>query len=185
MINKIRRFKIKYLLKLYSDVKRAEYFRKKKILHKVGENCKFTTTDFGNEPYLISIHNNVEIASNVRFITHDNSCFLISKYLNRKDRLDKVGSIEIFDNCFIGAYSILLPNIKIGPNDIVAAGSVVTKDVKEGEIVGGNPAKKIGTIDKYCEKLEEVNKDYTWNVNLEERDIILQKRKDFFWGSDK
>ena len=181
----VKRIFVKYFLKVFNVKTRANIIKRIGLLHNVGEECKFTTTDFGNEPYLISIHNNVEIASNVRFLTHDNSCFLISKYLNKKNRLDKVGSIEIYDNCFIGAYSIIMPNVKIGPNSIVAAGSIVTKDVKEGEIVGGNPAKKIGTIDKYCEKLEKVNKDYTWDVNLEDRDIILKKRKDFFWGSDK
>jgi len=39
-----------------------------------------------------------------------------------------------------------LYNVKIGPNAIVAAGSVVTKDVPEGCVVGGNPAKVIGNM---------------------------------------
>lgn len=56
-----------------------------------------------------------------------------------------IGNIEIFDNCFIGANSTIMYNVKIGPNAIVAAGSVVTKDVPEGSIVGGNPAKIIGS----------------------------------------
>lgn len=42
--------------------------------------------------------------------------------------------------------------ITIGPNAIVAAGSVVTKDVPEGTIVGGNPAKVIGKFDEYMKK---------------------------------
>ncbi|HFI0234335.1 TPA: DapH/DapD/GlmU-related protein [Streptococcus suis] len=60
--------------------------------------------------------------------------------------------IEIYDNVFLGAHSIIMGGITIGPNAIVAAGSVVTKDVPEGTIVGGNPAKVIGKFDEYMKK---------------------------------
>jgi acetyltransferase-like isoleucine patch superfamily enzyme len=56
-------------------------------------------------------------------------------------------SIEILDNCIIEANSTIMYNVKIGPNAIVAARSAVTKDVLEGTIVGGNPAKVIGSFD--------------------------------------
>jgi acetyltransferase-like isoleucine patch superfamily enzyme len=45
--------------------------------------------------------------------------------------------------CFIGANSIVLPGITIGNNSIVAAGSLVTKDVPDNCIVAGNPARII------------------------------------------
>ena len=38
-------------------------------------------------------------------------------------------------------------NVKIGPNAVIAAGSVVVKDVAPGTVVGGNPAKVIGNFD--------------------------------------
>lgn len=46
-------------------------------------------------------------------------------------------------DCFIGAKSIILPGISIGDSVIVAAGSVVTKNVASNCIVAGNPAKVI------------------------------------------
>lgn len=66
-----------------------------------------------------------------------------------------LGCVEIMDNCFIGSESIILPDIRIGPNAIVAAGAVVTKDVPEGAIVAGNPAKVIGALNALLEKRKD------------------------------
>lgn len=53
-------------------------------------------------------------------------------------------TIEIKDDVWIGAYSIILPSCGIiGKGSIIAAGSVVTKNVPDFAIVGGNPAKVI------------------------------------------
>lgn len=46
-------------------------------------------------------------------------------------------------NCFIGFQSIVLPGVCVGDNCIVAAGSIVTKDVPPNSIVAGNPASVI------------------------------------------
>lgn len=67
--------------------------------------------------------------------------------------------------------------MKIGPNSVVAAGSVVTKDVPPGTIVGGNPAKQIGNFDDLMQKrlrLEQPDK----NRNL--NDVL-----DYFWNNTK
>lgn len=168
-----------------SGKRRAAFLKKKKYLFFQGENCNFTTIDFGTEPYLIKIHNNVEVASQVRFLTHDDSCLVVKKSLKENILLDKVGSIEIFDNCFIGANSLLMPNITIGPNSIVAAGSIVTKSVKPNSIVGGNPAKEIGKFDDYAKKLINSSKDLPWinllNDRSKNREEIIRLRKEFYF----
>ncbi len=46
----------------------------------------------------------------------------------------------------VGGGSVLLPGVTIGANSLVGAGSVVTKDVPEGAIVVGNPARIVGTV---------------------------------------
>lgn len=51
--------------------------------------------------------------------------------------------IFIGSNCWIGAGAIVLPGVSIGDGAVVAAGSVVTKDVVPWSIVAGNPAKFI------------------------------------------
>ena len=59
-----------------------------------------------------------------------------------KDALSK-GSIVVEDGVWIGHSSIILSGVKIGKGAIVAAGSVVTKDIEAFSIYGGNPAKFI------------------------------------------
>ena len=55
------------------------------------------------------------------------------------------GIIMIKTGAWIGANAVILPDVTIGKGAIVAAGAVVTKDVNDFEIVGGLPARKIGS----------------------------------------
>ena len=50
---------------------------------------------------------------------------------------------QIGDDCWIGARTMIMPGHTIGDGCIIAAGSIVTKDVEPYSIVGGNPAKVI------------------------------------------
>jgi len=52
--------------------------------------------------------------------------------------------VIVCDDVWIGTRAIILPGVTIGSHSIVAAGAVVTKDVAEYSIVGGNPARVIG-----------------------------------------
>ncbi|WP_026524028.1 acyltransferase [Butyrivibrio sp. MB2005] len=153
----------KLYFKSLSPEKKAKYLKDK--VHYLGENVQIYTTDIGTEPYLISIDDNVTVAAGVHFITHDVSCFHVSRYLKLKNRLDKVGSIVLHKNCMIGAHTILMPGCSVGENSIIAAGSIVTKAVPDGEVWGGNPAKFIMTIDEYSNKLLEINNKYPWMKN--------------------
>lgn len=66
--------------------------------------------------------------------------------------------IEIGNDVWVGANSIILRGVKIGNGAIIAAGAVVTKNVKPYEIVGGVPAKhiKFRFEEKIINKLEEL-----------------------------
>ncbi len=56
-------------------------------------------------------------------------------------------SVEIADYVFVGPRVIILPGVKIKKGAVVGAGAVVTKNVEEGLIVGGIPAREIGKRD--------------------------------------
>lgn len=50
------------------------------------------------------------------------------------------------DNVWIGGSAVINPGVSIGDNVVIASGSVVTKDVPNNVVVGGNPAKIIKKI---------------------------------------
>lgn len=164
----------------------AELYRDK--FYYLGKGVELYNPMIGTEPYLISIHDNVVCAGGVRFLNHDVSCFRMAKYLGiDNSEVDKVGSIELFENCFIGAYTILMPNTSVGRNSVVAAGSVVTKHIPDGEVWGGVPAKFIMTTDEYAKKIHERSKKYPWKLidrKLSNEELI-KMRQDYFFKKKK
>lgn len=56
-------------------------------------------------------------------------------------------SVVIGSDVWIGAGAVILPGVEIGEGAVIAAGSVVTKDVSAYTIVGGNPARFIRNRD--------------------------------------
>lgn len=58
----------------------------------------------------------------------------------------KTAPVFIGDDCFIGTRSIICKGVTIGPRSIIAAGSVVVKDIPSGCIAGGNPCKVIKSL---------------------------------------
>lgn len=134
-------------LRKYDRFTIAEYFRKQGA--QIGEGCSIIPTSLGTEPYLVKIGNRVTIASGVSFITHDGGAWLFREEI---PDLQVFGPIIIEDNCVIGENAILMPNVRIGSNTIIAAGSVVITDIPANSIAMGVPARVFGSIEKYREK---------------------------------
>lgn len=95
----------------------------------------------------IQIGNNVKIGADVLIMDSDLHSL---NYMDRRGPNDKHNAkkspIFIGDDVLIGARSIVLKGCHIGNRCIVGAGSIVTKDVPDDTIVGGNPARVIGRI---------------------------------------
>ncbi len=97
-------------------------------------NHSFTAMSIGG----IDIEDNVQIGPHVTIVT-DNHDF-------RNRYVLECRTVHIRRNAWIGADATIMPGVTIGENAVVAGGAVVTKDVPDGAIVGGNPAKVIKYI---------------------------------------
>jgi acetyltransferase-like isoleucine patch superfamily enzyme len=62
-----------------------------------------------------------------------------------RNELGKTAKVRLEDNVWIGSRSIILKGVTIEKDSVVAAGSVVTKNVIAGSIVAGNPARQVGS----------------------------------------
>jgi acetyltransferase-like isoleucine patch superfamily enzyme len=88
----------------------------------------------------VIIGENVSIAQNVNI--------MVDSGPNASDAMQKVfpiekGSINIGNNCWLGASTIIMPNVTLGEFCIVAANSYVNKSFPAFSIIGGNPARLI------------------------------------------
>lgn len=72
--------------------------------------------------------------------------FTNAPYPKAKRTKDFLKGAVVEEGAKIGANSTILPGVKIGKNALVGAGSVVTKDVPQGKVVAGNPAKIIKDV---------------------------------------
>lgn len=139
------------LLILFSSKKRGDYVRKHHIYGGCGKDVRLPVGLIPLRAENIFLHNNIEVASGARFVPRD-AIHSVFNHMGEEKYKEHVGRIEVFDNVFIGANAIILGPCNIGPNVIVAAGAVVSKDVPPGSIVGGVPAKVIGNYDELREK---------------------------------
>ena len=131
--------KIYYLL--YSNISHEKFARY--IGVNMGENIHIYGNPirmFGTEPWCITLGNNVHITREVIFVTHDGGTLL---YRNIVPDLEITAPITVGNDVYIGVRSIIMPGVSIGNNCVIAAGSVVTKNVSDNSVVGGVPAKFI------------------------------------------
>lgn len=129
---------------------------------RLGAKCSFagieniyvgTDVSFGEGTRILStraniiIGNHVMFAPNVTIISGNHRIDLIGKYMSEVSDAEKTKDndkdIIIDDDVWIGANSVILSGVHINRGSVVAAGSIVTKDVPPYAIVGGNPAKVI------------------------------------------
>lgn len=146
-------------LSIFSSMKRGDFIRKHHIFGSIGKEVRLPQSLIPLKADRIFLGNNIEMASGAKFVVHD----AIHTVFNRMPEnrgggvpgnryKEHVGDIIVGNNVFIGANAIILGPVKIGDNVVVAAGAVVNKDVPSGSVVGGVPAKRIGSFDELMKK---------------------------------
>ena len=148
-------YRIRHTIGLHlcsTAVKRAAYLKRHDILYHIGENCMTMFRKVPLHAKLISFGNNVWIASNVDFVPHDVIHRMLNNCVEGGGFQEEIGCIAIQDNVFVGSGTRILYNVRIGPNTVIAAGSLVNKDIPGNGIWGGVPVKYIGPLDDLIKK---------------------------------
>lgn len=94
----------------------------------------------------IVIEDDVMLGAGVKIYDTDFHSIAYEERVHNGDKKVNSKEVRIREGAFIGAHSIILKGVTVGRHSVIGAGSVVTKEVPDGEIWAGNPAKKIGTV---------------------------------------
>jgi maltose O-acetyltransferase len=117
-------------------------------------------TDFNRLPgviidrshcWLIHIGNKVTLAPRVHILAHDASTIILLGYA-------RIGNVNIGNNVFVGAESVILPGVTIGDNVVIGANSTVTHDIPSNSVAVGSPARVVGSTDDFIARNKELLK---------------------------
>jgi maltose O-acetyltransferase len=115
---------------------RARFFAPRGL--SIGEHTSLGSDGFYDARECITIGDCVNIAADVRIYTREHD-------VQSPGFAEIGGPVVIGDHAFLGGRVTILPGVTIGEGAVVASGAVVTKDVAPHAIVGGVPARQIGT----------------------------------------
>jgi acetyltransferase-like isoleucine patch superfamily enzyme len=124
---------------------RSSIVVKKGAALKIGRNFRMSNSAIYCAQQ-ITIGDNVMIGGSCKIWDTDFHSLDPMKRLDNPNENYRTEAIQIGNNVFIGANTIILKGVEIGDNVIVGAGSVVAKNIPAGEIWAGNPAKLIGKV---------------------------------------
>lgn len=145
---------------------RVKWLRKHKKFALLGNHVHFQPRKYPTDAQRVKIHDNVAIAADVEFTAHDIIHWVFDGMAGKREYSEYRGCIEVHENVFIGAGTRVLGDISIGPNAIIAANSLVNRDVPAGEVWGG-PARRIGSFEELRAKRQQYSADHqSWTAEM-------------------
>jgi maltose O-acetyltransferase len=113
----------------------------------IGErvNLPASTSIDTSHCFLISIGDDCGFGPECMILAHDAQ---MDEYLDAA----RLGRVIIHPSCHIGARTVILAGVEIGPRTIVGANSVVARSLPPDTVCAGNPAKPICSLQEYLEK---------------------------------
>jgi acetyltransferase-like isoleucine patch superfamily enzyme len=131
----------------------------------IGSNCNINCHTFIENDVVIG--DNVTVKSGVYLwdgirvedsvFIGPNATFVNDQYPKSKQYPNKFQQTNLRRGCSIGANATILGGLEIGEHALIAAGSVVTKNVIPNALMVGNPAKQKGWVNNNGEKLIEIS----------------------------
>lgn len=110
----------------------------------------------------VTIGNNVMVAPNVSVFTAGHPIHPQA----RNSGYEYGRPVTIGDNVWIGGGAILLPGVTVGDNSVIAAGSVVGRDIPSGVVAAGNPCRIVREI-------TDADRDFYWkNIPFDVDDYL-------------
>lgn len=177
--------RLEKLYYLYIKKDKIAYARKLGV--RLGEGCQILadpSVAFGSEPWLIKLGNHVDVTLGVEFLTHEGGIWCARGIDEKYKELDCFSPITVGDNVMIGVHSLIMPGVHIGNNVIIGGYSVVTKDVPDGTIFAGAPAKQISTVERFMGHLAQRELVPTKRMSQEKkREYLIKLHPE--WFSDK
>ena len=163
------KFLLRLLQKIFYVILRrdpvAEYIKRGLVVGKNFNMLNEVIID-SSHTWHIEIGDDVTLAPRVHILSHDAST---KRYLN----YTRIGKVKIGNRVFVGASAIILPGVTIGDDVVIGAGCVVSRNIPDGHVVAGNPARIICTIDEFLSrKRHEMNiypcfgNEYTTDKNV-------------------
>ncbi len=162
--------------KLCSNNKRISFLRKQGV--RIGQGCDISSNvNFGSEPYLISLGDNVRVSEYTLFITHDGGCWVVRNYDSSYKNADLISPITVGNNVHIGMGVTIMPGIHIGNNVIIGCGAIVTKDIPDNSVAAGIPCKVIRSIEDYIKKHKADFLETKHLNSSQKKEFLLKKYK--------